>query len=79
MGFYINQFSGYCKEDIASLTTGTSEAKDEKGTEIFYDFALTPALGIIPSYQHIWNPLAAQVAAKQDHADVFLLRLAVNF
>jgi hypothetical protein len=78
-GFYVNQFSHYFKGDIASLTAGTSTAKDEKGTEIFYDFAITPALRIIPGYQHIWNPLNAKVAAKQDHADVFLLRLAVNF
>jgi porin len=34
---------------------------------------------LIPSYQHIWHPLTAQVAAKQDHADVFLLRLAMTF
>jgi porin len=78
-GFYVNQFSHYLKEDIASLTAGTSGAKNEKGTEIFYDFAVTPALRIIPSYQHLWNPLTAKVAVKQDHADVFLLRLAVNF
>jgi hypothetical protein len=75
----VNQFSHYFKEDIASLTAGTSGVEDEKGAEIFYNFALTPALRIIPSYQHLWNPLTAQVAVKQDHADVFLLRLAVTF
>jgi hypothetical protein len=78
-GFYVNQFSHHFKGDISSLTAGTSTAKNEKGTEIFYDFAITPALRIIPGYQHIWNPLTAKVAAKQDHADVFQLRLAVNF
>ena len=78
-GFYVNQFSHYFKEDIASLTASTSTAKNEKGTEIFYDFAVTPALRIIPGYQHIWNPLNAKVAAHQDHADVFQLRLAINF
>ena len=28
----------------------------KKGIEIFCDFALTPAIRLIPSYQHIWNP-----------------------
>lgn len=78
-GFYENQISHYLKQDITQLTAGTSSAKNEKGTEIFYDFAITPALRIIPGYQHVWSPLTATVAAKQDHANVFLLRFAVTF
>jgi hypothetical protein len=47
--------------------------------EIFYDFAITPAIRFIPSYQHIWNPIAAQVSKHEDGADVFLGRVTVAF
>ena len=50
---------------------------DESGVEVFYDLAITPAVRLIPSYQHIWNPFSAQVVTDQDHADVFLTRLTV--
>ena len=53
--------------------------KDEKGMEIFYDFAVTPAIRLLPSYQHIWNPLTARATTKQGGADVFLVRLTVAF
>jgi hypothetical protein len=33
--------------------------------EVFYNFAVTPAIRLIPSYQHIWHPLAAKVAKSQ--------------
>ena len=46
--------------------------------KIFYDFAVTPAVRLIPSYQHIWNPFVAQVATEEDHAEVFLTRLTVS-
>ena len=39
-----------------------------RGWKIFYDFAVTPAVRLIPSYQHIWNPFVAQVATEEDHA-----------
>ncbi len=42
------------------VTGETSNPKDAQGTEAYYDFALTPAVRIIPSYQQIWNPLVAQ-------------------
>ena len=45
--------------------------------ETFYDFAITPAIRFIPSYQHIWNPLIAQAAKQRDHADVFLTRVTI--
>lgn len=67
------------KQAIAQFTAGTESVKNERGTEVFYDFAISPAVRIIPSYQHVWNPLIASVATKQDHADLFLLRFAVTF
>jgi porin len=51
--------------------------KDEKGLEAFYNIAITPAIRLIPSYQHIWDPLTAQAATKQSGADVFLARLNI--
>ena len=77
MGFYYNAVSGKFKNDIEHLT-GTT-VKNEKGIEIFYDFAITPAIRVNPGYQHIWNPLIAGVAVKQNHADLFLARLNVAF
>jgi hypothetical protein len=65
------------KRDVAQLTAGTSKVSDEKGVEVFYDLAITPAVRLIPSYQHIWNPFSAQVLTDQDHADIFLTRLTV--
>lgn len=76
-GFYYNNFSDSFKKDISLLTAGTAKAEDEKGFEAFYDFAVTPAVRLIPSYQHIWNPLTAQVAKGETSADVFLLRLTL--
>jgi len=45
--------------------------------EIFYDFAITPAINVNASYQHTWNPLVASVTVNRDHADLFLVRLNV--
>ena len=53
--------------------------KNENGLEVFYDFAITPAIRLIPSYQHIWNPLTAEVAKDERHADVFSLRLSLTW
>jgi hypothetical protein len=39
--------------------------------------AITPAIRLIPGYQHIWNPVAAQVSMGTTHADIFLTRLTV--
>ena len=77
VGYYYNAISNDLKNHVAQLTAGTSTVKDEQGIEIFYDFAITPAVRLIPSYQHIWQPLTAQVATKQNEADVFLARLTV--
>jgi hypothetical protein len=76
-GFYYNAISDDLKNSIALLSRGTASANDEKGMEVFYDFAITPAIRVIPSYQHIWNPLTAEVVNKQSGADVFLARFTV--
>ena len=76
-GFYYDGMSSDLKNAIARLTAGTVAANNEKGIEVFYDFALTPAVRLIPGYQHIWNPLTAEVVTKQPRANVFLLRLTL--
>jgi carbohydrate-selective porin OprB len=73
VGFYYNAISGDLKEDIERLTGGP-RIKNEKGIEVFYDFALTPAIRVNPGYQHIWDPLTAQVVTNHRWANVFLLR-----
>jgi hypothetical protein len=77
VGAYYNVISRDTKSAISELTAGTTSVKNEKGIEVFYDFAITPAVRVIPSYQHIWDPLTAQVATKKNEADAFLLRLNV--
>jgi hypothetical protein len=74
LGFYDNVVSEEFKDVVRQLTLGT-DVNNERGFEMFYDFALTPALRIIPSYQYVWNPLVAQVAVGHRSASVFLLRL----
>src|SRR5262249_27179706 len=76
-GAYYNVISDDTKKAVGQLTAGTGAVKNEKGLEVFYDFAITPAIRLIPSYQHIWDPLLAQVATKKNWADVFLLRVNV--
>jgi porin len=75
IGFYYNGVSGDLKNSVGQLTGGKLNLRSEKGLEIFYDVAITPAVRLVPSYQHIWQPLIAQVASQQNSADVFLLRL----
>jgi hypothetical protein len=77
VGFFYNAISNKLKNNIEQLTDGTRTVKDEKGIEIFYDFAINPAIRLIPGYQHIWNPLSAQVATNRPWADIFLLRLTL--
>lgn len=76
-GFYFNEISGDLKQSVAHLTGWTRQVKNEKGTEIFYDFAITPAVRFITSYQHIVDPLAARVAAQEGKANVLLVRLTI--
>ena len=79
LGIYHNGISRPLKDNIARLTGGTATAKNENGLEVFYDFAITPAIRVIPSYQHIWNPLTAAVAKNERGADVFLVRLSLRW
>jgi porin len=78
VGFYYNGISRPLKDDVAQLSAGTTNVKNEKGVEVFYDFAITPAIRVIPSYQHLWNPLTAEVTRNQGGADVFLVRFSVT-
>jgi porin len=77
VGIYHNGISQPLKNDIARLTEPTATLKNEQGLEVFYDVAITPAIRLIPSYQHIWNPMTATVAKNERGADVFLLRSSV--
>jgi len=52
--------------------------QDEKGAQLFYNFAVTPAIRLITSFQHIWGPVLAQVETRQKGADVFLTRLTID-
>jgi porin len=77
-GYYINQISDDLKDSAARLSGGLVRIKDEQGVEVFYDFALTPAIRVIPGYQYIWNPLTAKTALGQTSASVFQVRLTVT-
>jgi len=79
LGIYHNGISRPLKNDIARLTGATATLKNEQGLEVFYGVAITPAMRLIPSYQHIWNPMTAEVAKNERGADVFLLRLSLTF
>ena len=76
-GFYYNGISSPLKLDIEQLGGSKNGVRNEKGSEIFYDLAITPAIRFIPSYQHIWDPLTPGVTRHQRGADVFLARFAV--
>jgi porin len=79
LGIYHNGISQPLKDHIARLTGATVTPKNENGLEVFYDFAITPAIRVIPSYQHIWNPLTAAVVKNERSADVFLVRLSLTW
>jgi hypothetical protein len=76
VGFYYNVISPDFKDAVRELTAGTN-VKNEKGIEVFYDLAITPAIRVIPGYQHVWDPLVAQVGADHRWANLFLLRFTV--
>lgn len=79
LGIYHNGISQPLKNDFARLTGATATVKNENGLEVFYDFAITPAIRLIPSYQHIWNPFTAEVAKNERSANIFLLRLSLTW
>jgi porin len=74
LGFYYNGVSSELRESIRQFTGGTS-ISNENGAEVFYNFAVTPAINVNAGYQHIWNPLVASAIANQNHADLFVVRL----
>ena len=76
-GFYYNAISGDLKDDIGRLTG--RRPHDERGLEVFYDFAVAPSTNLTLSYQHAWDPLTADVAANRNDADVFMARISVAF
>jgi porin len=78
LGIYHNGISQPLKDNIARLTGATSTLKNEQGLEAFYSIAITPAMRLIPSYQHIWNPMTAGVVKNERAANVFLLRLSLT-
>ena len=71
VGFYNNAISNNFKNSITRLTEGTASAEDERSVELFYDFAITPAVRLNVSYQHVWNPLIAKVVENQNNASLF--------
>lgn len=77
IGFYYNKISDKLKTSITTISQGRATARDERGMEVFYNFAVTPAVRLIPSYQHIWHPLAAEVAERRKSTDIFQTRLTV--
>jgi porin len=79
VGFYNNAVSNNFKNSITRLTQETSSAADERGVEIFYDFAITPAVRLNASYQHVWNPLIAKVVENQNNASLFLTRVSIVY
>ena len=50
----------------------TASVNDEMGMEIFYDFAITPAIRFISGYQHIWHPIASRVSKHETARTYFL-------
>jgi porin len=76
-GYYYNAVSGDLKDDISRFTG--RRPHDERGIEVFYDFAVTPAVRVILSYQHVWDPLIAGVSAKENDADAFMARFTMAF
>jgi len=79
LGIYHNGISQPLKDAITRLTGDTAIPKNENGLEVFYDFAVTPAIRVIPSYQHVWNALTADVAKNRRSADVLLVRLSLTW
>jgi porin len=79
IGLYYNEISRNLKDELKLFTAGTLSVGDEKGMEAFYDFAITPAIRLIGSYQHIWDPLTASVATRQSKTDMVSTRLTVAF
>jgi carbohydrate-selective porin OprB len=78
VGWYMNGISPDLQSQVRKYTGGAINVQNEQGLEVFYDYALTSAFRIIPSYQHIWDPLSA-VAVGNDHTDLWMMRATVVF
>ena len=75
--YYYNGISDDVKDSVATLSGGLVDIKDEQGAEVFYQFALTPAVRLIGTYQHIWNPLTARTAYGEDSTDILMARMTI--
>jgi hypothetical protein len=78
IGWYMNGISPDLVNQVRTYSGGTINVKNEQGMEVFYDYAITPAIRLIPSYQHIWNPLSAAAAGHTD-ADLWMMRGTIIF
>jgi porin len=79
LGIYHSGISRPLEDDIARLTEAAVTPKNENGLEVFYDFAITPAIRVTPSYQHVWDPLTAAAVKNERGADVFFARLSLTW
>jgi len=77
VGWYYNEISSDFKDTIAELTQGQRQARNESGTEVFYNMAITPAVRFIGSYQYIRHPLNAQVAEGRASTSLVMGRVTV--
>lgn len=78
VGWYMNGISPDLQNQVRRYTGGALNVKNEQGMEVFYDYAITPAVRLIPSYQHLWNPLTG-VAVGHDHTDLWMMRGTIVF
>jgi porin len=78
IGWYMNGISPDLVDQVRTYSGGLINVKNEQGVEVFYDYAITPAIRLIPSYQHIWNPLSAVAAGRTD-ADLWMMRGTIVF
>lgn len=78
IGWYMNGISPDLVNQVRTYSGGTINVKNEQGIEVFYDYAITPAVRLIPSYQHIWNPLSAAGVGQTD-ADLWMMRGTIIF
>lgn len=74
VGWYYNMLSGDLKDGLFRFSNGAISAGDEHGVEVFYDIAITPAISLNISYQHVWNPFQAALASDRDSADILMVR-----
>lgn len=74
VGTYYNELSGDLKDGLYRFSNGDISVGDEYGVEVFYDIAVTPAVSLNISYQHVWNPFQATLAGGEDNADILTVR-----